>query len=83
MDCSGNYVEQTSRLRDAAGREHELPGLLVVVASDEQTAMPMIDGKSVAVITPGEWARVPEPWIENRHRAGRESGEPAGGGAAA
>ena len=76
-------LDLLERLRDAAGREHELPGLLVVVASDEQTAMPMIDGKSVPVITPGEWARVPEPWIENRHRAGRESGEPAGGGAAA
>lgn len=65
-------LDLLERLRDAAGREHELPGLLVLIANDEQQAMPMIDGKPVPVITRGQWARVPEPWIENRHRAGLE-----------
>lgn len=65
-------LDLLERLRDAAGREHELPGLIVLIATDQQSAMPMIDGKPVPVITRGQWARVPESWIANRHRAGRE-----------
>jgi serine/threonine protein kinase len=65
-------LDLLERLRDAAGRENELPGLIVLIATDEQSAMPMIDGKPVPVITRGQWARVPESWIANRHRAGLE-----------
>lgn len=63
-------LDLLERLRDAAGRENELPGLIVLIGTDQQSAMPMIDGKPVPVITRGQWAHVPESWIANRHRAG-------------
>ena len=35
-------------------------------AGDQQ---PLIDGKAVPLLSPGQRARIPESWIENRHRA--------------
>jgi hypothetical protein len=31
--------------------------------------MPVVDGKPVPVVTPGEWARIPDPWLRNIHRS--------------
>jgi hypothetical protein len=29
----------------------------------------LIDGKAVPVLSPGQRARIPESWLENKHRA--------------
>jgi len=61
-------LDLLERLREAANRGEGLAGLWVLIPSDEQHQMPMLDGVAVPVITPAQWARIPEPWIENRHR---------------
>lgn len=70
-------LELLERLREAAGREGALPGLLLLVPSDASTDMPVIDGAAVPVITRAQWATVPEPWIQNRHRAGADDAREA------
>lgn len=65
-------LELLEHLRDDVGRNGRTPGLWVLVASDAQSDMPMLDGKAIPLITPGQRARVPEPWIENLHRGGVE-----------
>ncbi len=61
-------LDLIERLREATNRGEGLPGLWVLIPSDEQHPMPVLDGVAVPVITPAQWARIPEPWIENRHR---------------
>lgn len=56
-------------LRDNAGRPGSLPGLWLLVPMSAN-GLPMIDGVSVPVISSAQWARVPQGWIENVHRAG-------------
>jgi hypothetical protein len=57
------------RLRDRVGRRGVCPGLWVLVAGDEQSELPLIDGREVPLITSGQRARVPLAWLENAHRA--------------
>lgn len=69
-------------LRDRVGRpgapaEEPLFGAWLLVACTEQAQAPLVDGKPVPVVTPGEWARIPEAWVANRHRGGRSEGESA------
>ena len=68
------------RLRDRVGRrpppgEEPLFGAWLLVPCSEQAAAPQIDGKPVPVVTPSEWARIPEAWVLNRHR-GSHAKEP-------
>jgi hypothetical protein len=60
-------------LRERVGRRAEAPlfGAWLLVACSDQAQAPMVDGKPVPVVTPGDWARIPEAWIANRHRGGR------------
>jgi hypothetical protein len=44
------------------------PGLWVLVATDEQHDMPMLDGAEIPLITPGQRARVSEAWVDNLDR---------------
>ena len=60
------------RLRDKIGRRDGIPGLWLLIPGDHQALM---DGKAVPVLSPGQRARIPESWLENRHRA---SGGPVG-----
>lgn len=58
------------RLRDRVGAKgSNLHGLWVLLASDQQTALPTLNGTAVPVIGSGQWARVPEKWINNEHRS--------------
>lgn len=57
-------------LRDRVGQPDTCPGLWVLVASDEQTELPMLDGKAIPLISPGQRARVPSTWVINAHRGG-------------
>jgi hypothetical protein len=61
-------------VRDRVGQEGASPGVWVLVASDGQHALPMLDGAEIPLITPGQRAAVSEGWIDNRHR-GKAEGE--------
>ena len=57
-------------LQQRSGRADGPPGVWVLVPSDGQSALPVIDGEPVPVITSSQWARIPEAWIA---RAGAET----------
>jgi hypothetical protein len=59
------------RLRDAC-TQHDAHGFIILVASDAQRSMPVLDGKPIPVLQPSEWARIPESWLTNAHRAQEE-----------
>jgi len=68
------HLDVLERLRDRitspAGTGTHLRGLWVLVPSDEQNALPTLDRKPVPVISSNQWARIPEAWLANAHRAG-------------
>jgi hypothetical protein len=49
-----------------------LPGFIVLIAADAQHHLPVLDGKPIPVILLSEWARIPEAWLENVHRGGKQ-----------
>ena len=55
-------------LRDKVGHDAECPGIWVLVASDGQSELPVLDNAEIPLITPGQRARVSESWIDNLHR---------------
>ena len=55
-------------LRDQVGHDVPCPGLWVLVATDGQHDMPMLDNAEIPLITPGQRARVSEAWVDNVHR---------------
>jgi hypothetical protein len=62
------------RLRDRLGvrtgsSSIALQGLWVIVPGDDQHETPVLDGKAIPVVTPAEWAAIPEAWVDNRHRS--------------
>src|SRR5437764_15224100 len=72
-----DQVDLLTRLRDRVGRKGACPGLWVLVAADEQSDLPLIDGREVPLIGSGQRARVPRSWIENLHRS-KASPQPQG-----
>ncbi|MBN9519354.1 BREX system serine/threonine kinase PglW [bacterium] len=64
-------------LRDKVGHDVPCPGLWVLVASDGQSDMPVLDHAEIPLITPGQRAKVSESWIENLHRARPVTAAPA------
>ena len=42
----------------------------MLVPADDAQVLPVLDGKPIPVITAGEWANIPEPWLQNVHRGG-------------
>jgi hypothetical protein len=54
------------RLRDKIGRRNGIPALWLLVPGDHQ---PLLDGKVVPMLSPGQRATVPVSWIVNEHRA--------------
>lgn len=58
------------RLRDALTRgtaRQPLTGLVVLVPGDDPSARPVIDGRSIPVITPNHWAHLPGAWLQRSH----------------
>ena len=55
-------------LRDKVGHDAACPGLWVLVATDGQNDMPILDHAEIPLITPGQRAKVSESWIDNVHR---------------
>jgi serine/threonine protein kinase len=67
-----DQIQLLERLRDACIQRRDAPGFIVLVATDAQRHMPVLDGKPIPVILTSEWARIPEAWLENVHRGGRQ-----------
>jgi hypothetical protein len=63
-----DQMDLLGRLSQKVGRDDGIPGLWLLLPGDHQA---LIDGKAVPLLGPGQRARVPESWIENRHRAAR------------
>jgi hypothetical protein len=63
-----DQIQLFERLREACLQRRDAPGLIVLIAADEQHHMPVLDGKPIPVILPSEWARIPEAWLQNVHR---------------
>lgn len=59
-------------LRDKVGHDSPCPGLWVLVPTDGQNDMPVLDHAEIPLITPGQRAKVSESWIDNVHRGRAE-----------
>ncbi len=57
------------RLRDNAGRPDAIPLFWLLIPSDRQSRLPMIDRKPLPILASAQWARIPPSWIRNQHRA--------------
>lgn len=64
-----DHMTLLERLRDKVGRRDGIPGLWLLVPSDQQA---VIDGKAVPIISAGQRARIPESWLRNAHRGNGE-----------
>ena len=64
-----DQMDILTRLREQVGRETGIPGMWMLIATDEQSSMPIMDGKPIPVIGPAEWARIPDSWLRNEHRS--------------
>jgi serine/threonine protein kinase len=61
-----DQMDLLERLRERVGRSDGIHGVWLLIANDSQA---MMDGRAVPIISPGQRARIPEAWLENRHRA--------------
>jgi serine/threonine protein kinase len=68
-----DQIQLLEKLRDTCTQSSDAPGFIVLMPSDEQRHMPVLDGKPIPVILASEWARIPEAWLINAHRA-KETG---------
>jgi serine/threonine protein kinase len=64
-----DQIQLFEKLRDACAQGSAAPGFIVLLPSDEQRHMPVLDGKPIPVILASEWARIPKAWLVNVHRA--------------
>jgi hypothetical protein len=67
-----DQIPLLERLGAACAQRHDAPGFTVLIATDEQRHMPVLDGKPIPVILASEWTRIPEAWLENVHRSSGE-----------
>ena len=65
-----DQMDLLSRLSQKVGRSDGIPGLWLLLPGDN---VAMIDGKPVPLIGPGQRTRIPESWLENRHRSNQSS----------
>jgi hypothetical protein len=56
-------------LRDRMGSIDAPPALWLLVPMPAN-GLPAVDGVPVPVISSAQWARIPQAWVENAHRAG-------------
>jgi serine/threonine protein kinase len=64
-----DQVEMLGRLRDALARPSSLHALWVLLPADGAHEMPVLDGQPIPVLTPGQWARIPDSWLQNLHKS--------------
>ncbi|MBX7222607.1 MAG: BREX system serine/threonine kinase PglW [Blastocatellia bacterium] len=59
-----DQLQVLEELRERAGRSGQgIHGLWVLLASDQQSSFPSVNGKVLPVIGSGQWSRVTETWI--------------------
>lgn len=58
------------KLRDDIGRGSGLKSCWILLPGDQQ---PLLDGKAVPIISPGQRSRIPDGWIGNGRAAGERS----------
>ncbi|MCR9292942.1 MAG: BREX system serine/threonine kinase PglW, partial [bacterium] len=63
-----DMMELVDTLRDRVGSDAACPGIWMLVATDEQSEMPLLDNKAIPLISSGQRAKVSEAWIDNLHR---------------
>lgn len=64
------HVSFLDDLRDRASRpDGGLAGVWLLLPADEQTDRPVLDGAAVPVLTPNQWARIPDAWLRRRAAA--------------
>ena len=68
-DCLDVLERVRDRITAPGGGGTALRGVWVLLASDEQNALPTLDRKPVPVISSNQWARIPEAWLANAHRS--------------
>jgi len=57
------------RLRDSIGFSGSmLHGLWVLIPADDQSSLPVLDGRPIPVLSPAQNARISKSWLENVHR---------------
>jgi hypothetical protein len=56
-------------LRERVGARGGIRGAWALIACDNVTALPVLDGHPVPVFTAAQWARIPDDWIRNLHRS--------------
>jgi serine/threonine protein kinase len=77
-----NHVVMLTRVQQAV-QDGRLHGAWLLIPANPQTEGPLIDGVAVPVITTNQWARIPDSWCRNIHRAGElKNGNPAAIGGA-
>ncbi|HCD34856.1 MAG TPA: BREX system serine/threonine kinase PglW [Phycisphaerales bacterium] len=62
-----DQVVMLSRVAQAV-QDNRIYGVWLLIPASEQTPMPLLDGAAVPVITPNQWANIPESWCQNLHR---------------
>jgi serine/threonine protein kinase len=60
-------LDVLTRIREKVGRADGIPGLWMLIATDGQSPLPVMDGKPIPVIGPAEWARIPDRWLTNEY----------------
>jgi serine/threonine protein kinase len=68
----GRYdkLDLLDRLRNNVGySDTKLKGLWLLLATDGIGDLPKMDGKPVPVTSAAQWARIPDAWLANEHRA--------------
>jgi hypothetical protein len=64
-------MDVVTELQNTVGRPNGIPGFWLLIPV-EANGLPAIDGVAVPVISSAQWARIPQAWLENAHRAGNE-----------
>jgi hypothetical protein len=63
-----DLMQVLETLRDKVGHDAPCPGLWVLVATDGQSDLPVLDHAEIPLITPGQRTKVSEHWINNADR---------------
>ena len=68
-------MEQVARWRDRLhSGDGRLGALWLLVGSTGGAERPTIDRRAVPVLSGNDWARIPDSWLKNTHRAAASKG---------
>ncbi|HPA52884.1 MAG TPA: hypothetical protein PLP50_14915, partial [Thermoanaerobaculia bacterium] len=57
-------LDLLDRLRDRHTRAGASGAAWLLIAADEQSELPVLDGRPLPVLSPAQYARVPHAWLE-------------------